>query len=237
MVGIVPRKKLWSLILEQKWYHIPVDYAPNNIKDIKYLGFYFPAVFGNDFRYTVRYFAAITDIEIKKRIQLFPQEDKHPRHNSDYFQLFLDEIKELPRPIPSRRWRRVVHIPTTLRRFFLAEEINDLYWTSQLEEKMYRILKRHNILPERQYVVCIGKQYYFLDFCIFCKKGNIDLECDGERYHTLPDALTRDRIRNNHLTSYGWSVLRFFGREIRENIGTCIKIVEKTISTLDGLGA
>lgn len=165
LVGIVPRKKLWSLILEQKWYHIPVNSAPNNIKDIKYLAFYFPAVFGKDFRYTVRYFAAITDIEIKKRIQLFPQEDKHPRHNSDYFQLFLDEIKELPRPIPTRRWRRVVHIPITLKKTFS------------------------------------GRRDY------------------GERYHTLPDALTRDRIRNNHLTSYGWSVLRFLAEKF-------IKILE-----------
>ncbi len=236
LVGIVPRKELWSLIVEQKWYHIPVESAPKNINDVKYLAFYFPSVFGKDFRFTVRYFADIKDIDIKKRIQLFPQEETHRRRDKDYFQLFLGSIKELPNPIPSKRWRRIVHIPTTLKRLLIAEEINDLYWTSQLEEKMYHALKKHNIYPERQYVVFVDRQCYFLDFCIFCKKGNVDLECDGERYHTLPESLAKDRARNNQLTSYGWSVLRFLGKEIRANIGNCIKIVERTINTLKGLG-
>jgi len=235
LVGIVPRKKLWDIIKNERWYHIPVKSAPKNINEIKYLAFYFPSVFGRDLRFRVIYYSTIENIEIKKRIQLFPDETEHPRRNSEYYQIYLDEIKELPRQIPSMRWRRIVHIPTTLKRLFLAEEINDLYWTSQLEEKMYRALKQHNIFPERQYVVRINKQCYFLDFCIFCKKANIDLECDGERYHNMPEALTRDRMRNNQLTSFGWSVLRFSGREVRSHLRDCLEILERTIYNLNGL--
>ena len=27
------------------------------------------------------------------------------------------------------------------------------------------------------------------------QKGNIDLECDGEKYHILPEALAKDRTK------------------------------------------
>ncbi len=235
LVGIVPRKELWEIIKNEQWYHIPVQSAPKNLEQIKYIAFYFPSVFRRDLRFKVNYYGPVLGIDVKKRIEIFPDETSHPRKDSDYYQLHLGEIMELPHPIPSKRRRRIVHIPTTLKRLFLAEEINDLYWTSKLEERMYKALKRINIFPERQYVVRVNKRYYFLDFCIFCKKSNIDLECDGERYHTLPDALTRDRLRNNELTSFGWSVLRFSGKEIRKNMTDCIRVVDRTVRTLRGL--
>jgi len=107
--------------------------------------------------------------------------------------------------------------------------------TSPLENKIYQELKKREIEAERQYYVKVGGKIYCLDFGIFCKKGNIDLECDGERYHVLPEALTRDRQRNNQLTSFGWSVLRFSGKEIRQAIGDCFKTIERTIRNLGGL--
>lgn len=235
LVGIVPRKNLWPIIQSQRWYHIPVQSAPCNTPDIKYIAFYFPSAFGEKLRYQVIYYAKVGKLEVKKRIQLFPDEPKHPRKDLDYYQIHLDEIKELPHPIPSKKWRRIVHIPTTIEKLHLAEEINDLYDTTRLEETMYRALKAENIHPERQFYVHLKNQVYCLDFCIFCKKANIDLECDGERYHTLPQALTRDRIRNNQLASFGWSVLRFSGREIHQNLIDCFKVIKRTISALQGL--
>ncbi|GAG79632.1 unnamed protein product, partial [marine sediment metagenome] len=44
LVGIVPRKNLWSVIQKEKWYHIPVESAPKNAVFAEYLGFYFPSV-------------------------------------------------------------------------------------------------------------------------------------------------------------------------------------------------
>ncbi len=66
-------------------------------------------------------------------------------------------------------------------------------------------------------------------------REDIDLECDGERYHTLPKALATDRLRNNQLTSLGWYVLRFSSREVYRNLGNCLTITERTIHTLNGL--
>ncbi|MGB9677941.1 MAG: endonuclease domain-containing protein [Candidatus Ratteibacteria bacterium] len=235
IVGIVPRKNLWKIIQKEKWYHIPVESSPKNVEFVEYIGFYFPKVFGEKLCFRVIYYAKVKKIEVVKRIELFPEEVNHPRANKDYFKFYLEEIKELPRPIPSLRWRRIVHIPTSYEKLLNAEEINDLYDTSALEEKMYLEMKKRNIFAERQFYVKVGRKKYCLDFGIFCKKGNIDVECDGERYHVLPDALTRDRQRNNELVSFGWSVLRFTGKEIRDSIRYCFDIINRTIENLGGI--
>jgi len=235
LVGIVPRKNLWPIIQKQRWYHIPVKSAPRNVLGVEYVAFYFPSVFGEKLKYQVIYYAPVLNIDTVKRIQLFPDEINHPRKNEDYYQFHLGRIKNLPQPIPSKRWRRIVHIPTSLQRLLTAKEINDLYDTTPLEEKMYRALKKGGINPERQWYVCLGNQVYCLDFCIFCQKANIDLECDGERYHNIPGAYTKDRIRNNQLTSFGWHVLRFSSTEIHRNLKNCLTVVKRTIHTLKGL--
>jgi len=115
-----------------------------------------------------------------------------------------------------------------------AREINDLQETSPLEDIMYQALKRDNIQPERQFYVKAGGKFYCLDFCVFCKERNINIECDGEKYHTLPDALTRDRKRNNDLACQGWSVIRFSGAQIRNNLPDCLRLIKKTIRTNTG---
>ena len=235
LVGIVPRKKLWPVIQKEHWYHIPVESAPRNVKNIQYVGFYFPAAFGDEFQYKVTYYAPVSGIEVLKRIELFRDEPSHPRAKKDYYRIKLGDIEKLSRPIPSKRWRRIVHIPTTYKKLMSAQEINDLWETSPLEDTMYMALKKRKIRPERQFYVHAGKSTYCLDFCIYCKKGNLDVECDGESYHTMPEALTRDRQRNNELTAHGWSVLRFSGRQIRETMPECVYLIEKTIRIHNGL--
>ena len=48
LVGIVPRRDLWNVIQEQRWYHIPVKSAPKNTMMVEYLAFYFPKIFDKD---------------------------------------------------------------------------------------------------------------------------------------------------------------------------------------------
>jgi len=204
LVGIVPRKNLWPIIQKEKWYHIPVKSAPKNALLVEYLAFYFPSAFGKELQHKVSYCAKVQGASITKRINLFPEETEHKDAQKDYYQFHLGEIDRLPNPISSKKWRRIVHIPTSREKLFTAQEINDLYDTSPLEEKMYLEMKKRKIEVERQVYVKAGAQKYFLDFGIFCNKGNIDIECDGETYHILPEALARDRERNNQLTSFGW---------------------------------
>lgn len=236
LVGIVPRKNLWEVIQNEMWYHLPVEAAPKNAKLVEYLGFYFPAIFGETMKYKVIFYAKVSKVVIVKRIELFPKEKKHQRADKDYFKFHLAYLRKLPKPIPSTSWRRIIHIPTSYEKLLTAKEINDLYETSPLEDKMYLAMKKRKIAAERQFYVKVGeKEFYCLDFGIFCKNGKIDLECDGEKFHTLPVALAGDRERNNELTSYGWRVLRFSGKEINQIIDNCFVKIERTIRNLGGI--
>ena len=42
--------------------------------------------------------------------------------------------------------------------------------------------------------------------------------------------MARDREVNERLQAEGWTVLRFFGREIKNNVDECVKIIAATIA-------
>lgn len=42
--------------------------------------------------------------------------------------------------------------------------------------------------------------------------------------------IARDKEVTAHLQSEGWTVLRFFGRDIKKNIDNCVKIISDTIA-------
>lgn len=235
VVGIIQRMEIWETVRQEGWYHIPVKSAPRNILRCRYLAYYFTKLFNQDLRYQVIHYSEILSIERHKRIELFPQAINHPKADLYYYKLNLGSLQTLPKPIPSRLWRRIIFIPTSLEKLQQAKEINDLYDTSPLEEAMYDEMKRMNIQVHRQLYVPADDKRYYLDFGIFCREGKIDVECDGETYHNLPNAYTKDRKRNNELTSHGWRILRFGTKDIKHDINGCMSIIRKTIDLLGGI--
>ncbi len=98
-----------------------------------------------------------------------------------------------------------------------------LYKTN-IEEVMAKALKENNI--EATYNFPIRSKYgYILDFAIVDLK--IDIECDGEAFHPLGNS--RDRKRNAVLKGMGWKVLRFRGKQIREDVDSCINTIKFNI--------
>lgn len=116
-----------------------------------------------------------------------------------------------------------------------AEEVNDLYWTSPIEDKLYRVLKRAGLAPERQVYVGGKTNGYFLDLALFCRDGALDVECDGALYHSGVARAEVDRNRDNYLTVTGWRILRFSGKEIRRNVGGCVALIKEMVAKLGGL--
>ena len=232
LVGIVPRKNLWEIIKNEKWYHIPVsaNSAPKKPESIKYIAFYFPEVFGED-GYKVIWYAEVLSFEIKKRIELFSNEPENKRANEDYLQFHLTKIQKLPNVIFSKRKRKdITHISTNTEKLFSAKEINDLCWEdSPLEDKMHEEFKRRGIEAERQWFVEVKDHKYFLDFAALVGNKKIDIECDSRQFHSSQEAIKKDKERDIFLKSAGWQVLRFTGDEIIKNIDNCFQIIEKTI--------
>ena len=227
------QKKDLSLLLLEGWYRIPVSTKLDNLFNVEYLGFYQPIVFGK-YGGTISHYSKIESIEIKKRLELFPSENKHPKANNDYYKIFVKAINVLKNPLKCKRKRANYFINTTLEKLLNAEEFNDIFNDSLLEDILWKAMKENSIVAERQLYVGSGKNIYRLDFAANCKNGNIDIECDGDKYHTGKEKAAKDNNRNNYLTRKGWSILRFTHEQIT-NTDKCISDIKETIYKKGGV--
>ena len=234
LVAIINSKRDFAILQNEHWYRIPVDTAPRRWPP-RWLAFYQTKVFGDE-RWSVNYYGRVRDIRTRRGRELGLYEPSHPKANRRYYQVRLESIERLAEPILSRRWRRIVFIPTTWAKFARAVEINDLFDESPLEDRLWAELKRLKIGAERQWDVNIGKAWYKLDFALFCEKGPLALETDGDAWHVGPESSDQDNVRDNDLKAAGWQVMRFTGRQIREQMADyCVPKITAMINRLDGL--
>ncbi len=225
----------WSLTIlqDEGWYHVPVKYAPNTWPP-KWMCFYQGKIFEKE-AYRVKYYGELESYEAVPYRELFPNQIESEKADLPYYRVRLKELIPLDRPIPSFRPRRLSFIPTTWAKFESAEQINDLFDESPLEDLMWRELKELDVRAERQWEFPIKKKRYFLDFAVFCHQGFIDIETDGDTWHARVDRIPSDNERNNQLAQKGWRILRYNGKQLRTAIGRCINEVKETINNLKGL--
>lgn len=238
LVAIINNKLDYSILRKHLWYRIPVSSVNKWLKERwppKWLAFYQTKAFGVE-KHAVKYFAEVLDIRKVRRFQLFPDERHNSKSNKQYYQIFVKSVQSLPKPIYSRRYRRIVFIPTTWEKFINAIEINDLFDESSLEDKLWAEFKRHNIPAERQEFVIARKNNYALDFAIYCATGNIDIETDGDFWHANPEKAEKDNVRDHDLRTAGWKVLRFSENQIQEQAASyCVETISDNINELGGV--
>jgi len=219
------------------WYRIPVASAQRWLKrrwPPTWLAFYQTKVFGDE-AYAVRYYARVLNICVVRRNELFPDQAPNAKTKRRYYQLTIGSLKQLPAPILSHRWRRIVFIPTTWRKFVEAVEINDLYDGSPLEDRLWAAFKRYEIKAERQFFIENQGRSYALDFAMFCNDDNIDIETDGDTWHADKARIPLDNRRDNDMNDLGWHVLRFNGQQVREELAEyCIPTVMNAINRESG---
>jgi very-short-patch-repair endonuclease len=236
LIALMNNKKDFAIAQEQGWYRIPVKSAPQIVRDdnLKNLAFYQTKIFGEE-AFSIRWFGEVKRMTIVQRKELFPDLQTDPKADNEYYKIEFDKLQQLSEPIVSHRLRRILFISTTLSRFQNAKEINDVFYESPIEETIWEVLKAEKIAAERQYLVGTDKQFFYLDFALFCKDRNIDVECDGDTFHSNPNDVKRDKKRNNLLESLGWSVLRFTTDEIFNQLKETVKLMKQTINRYGGL--
>lgn len=238
LVAILNNHLDFSIARDEHWYRIPVISVEKWLKEHwppKWLAFYQTKVFGSK-AHTIHYYARVLDIRMAYRWQLFADLPRDAKSMKKYFQIKIEPLRQLPKPILSRRYRRIVFIPTTWSKFIKAVEINDLYDESPLEDRLWAIFKRWKISAERQEFVKMNEQTYTLDFAIYCATGKVDIETDGDRWHANPEKAGRDNLRDNALESQGWKVLRFTTGQINEKMSNyTLPTIVKTINSLGGI--
>ncbi len=238
LVAILRSHLDFAIAREQNWYRIPVDSAQRLLKDRwqpDWLAFYQTKAFGGE-AYAINYRCKVKDIQTARRCDLFPNEPMDERSVRLYHKINFEQLAPLPSPIRSQRLRRIVFIPTTMAKLRDATEINDLFDDSPLENKLWAALKGVRIPAERQESVRSRAERYYLDFAIYCARGKLDVETDGDTWHANPERAPLDNLRDNDLQSSGWKVLRFNTLQVREQMAEyCVPKIADTVNELGGM--
>ncbi|MFZ4739683.1 MAG: endonuclease domain-containing protein [Bacteroidales bacterium] len=237
LIAIMNSKIDFEIAKTHNWYRIPVTSAPKIVKDgkIQIIAFYLTQKF-NDEKYTINHYGIVNNVSIKKRKEFFPFETPNIKSEKYYFKIDFQPLIKLEHPIISLRGRRILFIPTTKEKFFNSKEINNLFNDSILEDKLWEEFKEKDISAERQFFYSIDKKNnYLLDFAIFCKTRNINVECDGNKYHMGNKEIQYDKNRNNYLESKGWSVLRFTTKNLTQELNQTVNIICNTINKYGGI--
>jgi len=236
LVALLPKKTALKRLKNEGWYHIPVENAPKRWAP-ELIAFFQGKVFGDEEAYKVRYYGEIEQIDIVPRKELFRTAKRNQfKAERLYYRIQLKELKMRYRPIISYRPRRIVFLPTTLEKFENAEQINDLFDGSPLEDLLWKGLKAISVLAERQWKIVVQKKNYFLDFAIFCKNGKLAVETDGYTYHYDDrNQIDYDTWRRNEIELDDWRFLHYTSKQVKDNWLPYLGQIEQKISQLGGL--
>lgn len=238
LVALFKDKTDFLIARDEGWYRIPTSSrVPAMVSEgaIQYISFYFKKSFG-EWKYSIRQVAPVSSVKIVKRKVLFPDEILNSKSDKTYYKISFGSLQNLPKPIISHRGRQLLFIPTTLEKLHQADEINDIFADSPLEQCLWDELKKHNLPAERQFFLQTNEQSWICDFAFFCKKGNINVECDGDEYHMRPEQVIYDKDRNNQISAVAnWSPLRFTTKHLYKEMPKTILTIKRKIDKLEGL--
>ncbi len=147
LVAIMSNPRDLTIARDQHWYRIPVDKAPQRGVHAPILAFYQTKAFGDE-RWSINYYAHAAAWEAVRRIDLLPAEVDHPRANDAYYKIHLGELRRLPHPISSRKWRRITFIVTHWERLQAAQDISELLHGTIWEERLWTALRKMGRLAE-----------------------------------------------------------------------------------------
>jgi hypothetical protein len=162
LVAVITRPADWEIVQRASWYRIPLAHVPR-VLTADYVAFYHTAAFA-ELRYTISYYAPVTQYDVVRRVELLPNEPDHPRAQQSYYRLSLGPLQRLPRPIPSHRLRRVVFICTTLSRLLSAREINDLWEHHSQRDLLQHVLQTRESAAPRGYHARRPNRRLFLEY-------------------------------------------------------------------------
>jgi len=147
LVAIVNNLRDFTIARDEHWYRIPAERAPTRAINAPVLAFYQTRVFGEE-AWAINYWAEAQQWGIVKRVELLPQEASHPRAHKEYYRIYLGELRRLPHPIVSEKWRRITFIITTWERLMQAQEVMELLHGDIWEERLYRALRKMGVVAE-----------------------------------------------------------------------------------------
>jgi hypothetical protein len=229
-IGVLKRPQDMDILLRERWYRIPENKAPK--RAFGYIAFYQPSSFGQKSG-MIRYYAPVISCSTAARLELLPEESAHPRAHDRYLKYSLGAPRELERPVKNLGRERVSFAYTTMRRLKSARNMHGLFGAPPLENIMRKALKKMGIDFSPEYEVRDGAwRRYRLDFAVL-KGGNaLDIECDGQKWHSRAEIRKKDAQRDAWLSERGWNVLRFSENDILRRLYLTISRIKKAVRSM-----
>lgn len=113
----------------------------------------------------------------------------------------------------------------------------------ELWRRGYRYRKNYSKLPGKPDIVltkykiaifCDGEFFHGKDWEVLCSK--LKNSSNGDYWILkISRNIERDNEINKMLLSSGWTVIRFWGNEIKKDVGGCVSIVEETVCDLKAM--
>ena len=228
LIGVLKDRRDLEILRKKSWYRIPLSRAPKKKAD--YLAFYEPGRAGR--RGIIRYYAGVKSSETAKRIELIPEEPRHPMAGEDYLKIGLSQVKKLKKPVKNANGMRISFAFTSFRKLLSAGTVAELLGVNPLEDLTASGLKKRKTIFSREYIVSLknGRRYR-LDFAFFRKNGKLDVECDGEKWHSAKKQRFLDKRRDRILKRRGWKILRFGEKEITGDMDKCLDKITRKLKT------
>ncbi len=220
LVALMNHPRDMDLVRAEHWYRIPAKHAPAHLTQARYLAFYLTKNFG-EAKWSIREYAPIRGHELVRRRDLLPAESHHPRADEAYYKLQLGTLIALPRPIISRRGRRLLFIVTNGAKFSRAVEINDLLGQDDLDDELWNALKSSGVEAERQIIVRDARARYRVDFWIQCARGNIAVLL-GDAPRRMPQGKA-------------WRILCFSSDQLAHDTHNCVHQITNIVRELGGI--
>lgn len=233
LIAILKAPRDLGIAARDHWYRIPLKKAPKH--SFTHIAFYQPACFKPEGKRIASY-AEVAGCEVARRVDFFPGEPDHPAAGQLYLKYSLGPLFRLPRAILNTSGTRVCFGYVPLSRLRRAAELLGVFNVVPVENLMCAALKAAGLPFRREHVVLRrGRVKYRLDFALFCKRGKLDIECDGCRFHSPPGQRAKDAARDNWLKRRGWTTLRFGEHEVLNGAKVCVKEIKTAIKLSGGL--
>src|SRR3990172_5170000 len=216
LVVILKDKRDLEIARVLGWYRIPLKNAPKTVA-VDWLAFYQTAKFGDE-KWAINYIAPVRGHELATRAELLRTQPDHPRAKEQYYKIQIGPLERLPRPIPSRKWRRITFLYTTGEKLLAAEELNDLIIQSAERELLWQALHERGLRAERQYETRSGGA---IDLALLCALGNLGITLGG----------AGDERRSLKERS-GWRYLSFPETAVKAELPSVVQAIEQEVERL-----
>ena len=231
LVAVLRAPRDLKIAALRRWYRIPVKKAPK--RRFTHIAFYQPACFKPDGKRIV-YYAEVAGCSTERRIDILPDEPKHPAAQELYLKYSLGPLIKLPLPVLNTSSSRISFGYASLECLSRARDILGIFNIFPIENMMCDALKSAGFNFCREYIVMRRKKVkYRLDFALLRKNGKLDVECDGYSWHSTPAQRAKDNKRDKWLRQNGWTIIRFYEQEVVNNIGACIKKINAAVKSLE----